>query len=91
MEEGWPCFIGDGDGLVGCGIWVSTAQVAGLKGRKRQKGQMGWVGSAAVLGGGLEWRKGVKGLEMRTGRGKKCRREALYLGEDDAVRGVVGI
>ena len=91
MEEGWPCFIGDGDGLVGCGIWVSTAQVAGLKGRKRQKGQMGRVGSAAVLGGGLEWRKGVEGLEMRTGREKKCRGEVLYSGQDDAVRGVVGI
>ena len=73
------------------GIWLSTAQVAGLKGRKRQKDQMGRVGCAAVLRGGLKWREGVKGLEMRTGRGKKCRREALYLGEDDAVRGVVVI
>ena len=91
MEEGWPCFIGDGDGLEGCGIWVSTAQPSGLDGRKRQKSQTGRVGSAAVLRGGLEWRKGVEELEMRTGREKKCRGEVLYSGEDDAVRGVVGI
>ena len=52
---------------------------------------MGRVGSAAVLGGGLEWREGVEELEMRTGREKKCRGEVLYSGEDDAVRGVVGI
>ena len=72
MEEGWPCFIGDGDGLEGCGIWLSTAQPSGLDGRKRPKGQMGRVGSAAVLRGGLEWRKGVEGLEILKGCVQKC-------------------
>ena len=64
MEEGWPFFIGDGDGLVGCGIWLSIAQPLELKG---QKSQMGRVGCAAVLGGGLEWREGVEGLEILEG------------------------
>ena len=72
MEEGWPCFIGDGDGLVGCGIWLSIAQPSGLKGRKRQKGQMEWVGCAAVLRGELKWREGVEGLEILKGCVQKC-------------------
>ena len=53
------------------GIWLSTAQPSGLKGRKGQKGQMGRVGGAAVLRGGLEWRKGVEGLETRKGMGSR--------------------
>jgi hypothetical protein len=32
---------------------------------------MGRVGGAAVLRGGLEWRKGVEGLETRKGMGSR--------------------
>ena len=75
MEESCPCFIGDGDGLEGRGIWLSTAQPSELKG---QKGQMGRVGSAAVLRGGLKWRKGVEGLEILKGCVQKCEKSCDF-------------
>ena len=37
------------------------------KGTKEAEGSDGTGGSAAVLGGGLEWRKGVEGLEILKG------------------------
>ena len=61
-------------GLIGCGIWLSTAQPSGLKGRKRQESQMGRVGSAADFGA----RGGRRARNEGGARGKVPRGSSLF-------------